>query len=143
MRIEFTPDPQLYPFTSHWFDSTQGRVHYVDEGSGPPIVLCHGNPTWSFLYRCIITRLRDQFGCIAVDYLGFGLSDRSSGFGYRIEEHARVVGELIDHLNLDGYLTTGQDWGGSISMAVDTARADRVRGSFSGTSGSGPPTPCR
>lgn len=128
MRIEFTPDPQLYPFTSRWFDSSQGRVHYVDEGTGRPILLCHGNPTWSFLYRDIITRLRDQFRCIAVDYLGFGLSDRPSGFGYRIEEHARVVGELVDHLNLDGYLTMGQDWGGPISMAVDTARADRVRG---------------
>jgi haloalkane dehalogenase len=128
MHIEFTPDPQLYPFTSRWFDSSRGRVHYLDEGSGRPILLCHGNPTWSFLYRDIITRLRDQFRCIAVDYLGFGLSERPSGFGYTIEEHARVVGELVDHLNLDGYLSMGQDWGGPISMAADVDRADRVGG---------------
>ena len=128
MRIEFTPDPRLYPFTSQWFDSSRGRVHYIDEGAGPPVVMCHGNPTWSFLYRDIITRLRDRFRCVAVDYLGFGLSERPAGFGYRIEEHAEVVGELVDHLGLDGYLTVGQDWGGPISMAVDTARADRVRG---------------
>ena len=128
MRIDFTPDPQLYPFTSQWFDSSRGRVHYIDEGAGPPILLCHGNPTWSFLYRDIITRLRDRFRCVAVDYLGFGLSDRPAGFGYTIEEHAEVIGELVDHLGLDGYLTVGQDWGGPISMAVDTARADRVRG---------------
>jgi pimeloyl-ACP methyl ester carboxylesterase len=63
--------------------------------------------------------LRDQFRCIAVDYLGFGLSERPSGFNYRIEQHAQVVGELVDHLNLDGYLTMGQDWCGPISMAVD------------------------
>ena len=128
MRIEFTPDPALYPFTSHWFDSSQGRVHYVDEGTGPAILLCHGNPTWSFLYRDIIRGLKDHFRCIAPDYLGFGLSDRPPGFGYRIEEHATVVGELVDQLGLDDYLTMGQDWGGPISMAVGTDRADRVRG---------------
>jgi haloalkane dehalogenase len=132
MTVEFTPDPQLYPFASHWFDGRQGRMHYVDEGSSrgkrPPIVFCHGNPTWSFLYRDIIAALRDRFRCIAPDYLGFGLSQRPSGFGYTIEEHASTVGDLVDHLGLDGYLTMGQDWGGPISMAVDVARADRVRG---------------
>ena len=128
MRIEFSPDPDLYPFASQWFDSSRGRLHYVDSGSGPPLVLWHGNPTWSFLYRDIIKALQDRFRCIALDYLGFGLSERPAGFGYTIEEHAAVMGELIDHLNLDGYLTMGQDWGGPISMAVATARADRVRG---------------
>jgi haloalkane dehalogenase len=128
MQIDFTPDPALYPFTSRWFDSSRGRLHYVDEGSGPVIMLFHGNPTWSFLYRDIITGLRDRFRCIAVDYLGFGLSDRPAQFSYRIEDHAQVVGELVDHLGLDGYLTMGQDWGGPISMAVAAARADRVRG---------------
>jgi haloalkane dehalogenase len=128
MRVDFTPDPALYPFTSHWLDSSRGRVHYIDEGNGPPILFCHGNPTWSFLYREIITALRDRFRCIAPDYLGFGLSERPPGFAYTIDEHAQVVGEFVDHLGLDGYLTMGQDWGGPISMAVDTARADRVRG---------------
>lgn len=130
MTVEFTPDPQLYPFASHWFDGPRGRMHYVDEGSSSavPIVFCHGNPTWSFLYRDIIVALRDRFRCIAPDYLGFGLSQRPAGFGYTVEEHAGTVGDLVDHLGLDGYLTMGQDWGGPISMAVDVARADRVRG---------------
>ncbi|AOW94235.1 haloalkane dehalogenase [Rhodococcus sp. WMMA185] len=128
MRIDFTPDSELYPFASRWFDSPHGRMHYIDEGEGPPILFCHGNPTWSFLYRNIITRLRDRFRCIAVDYLGFGLSDHPDAFGYTIEEHAYVVGTLVDHLGLDGFVSFGQDWGGPISMAVDTARADRVRG---------------
>jgi haloalkane dehalogenase len=128
MSVDFTPDPKLYPFTSRWFDSTRGRLHYIDEGTGPPILLCHGNPTWSFLYRGIIVALRERFRCIAPDYLGFGLSERPPGFGYTIDEHSGVVGELVDHLALDGYLTMGQDWGGPISMAVDVARAERVRG---------------
>ena len=128
MRIDFTPDPQLYPFESRWFDSSRGRIHYIDEGDGPPILFCHGNPTWSFLYRDIIIALRDRFRCIAPDYLGFGLSERPAGFGYKIDEHARVVGEFVDQLGLDGYLSMGQDWGGPISMSVGVERADRVRG---------------
>ncbi len=128
MRIDFTPDPKLYPFQPRWFDSSRGRIHYIDEGEGPPLLLCHGNPTWSFLYRDIVVALRDRFRCVAADYLGFGLSERPAVFGYKIDEHARVVGEFVDHLDLDGYLTMGQDWGGPISMAVAVERADRVRG---------------
>jgi hypothetical protein len=56
MRITLTPDRALYPFEPRWFDSSAGRMHYMDEGSGPPILLCHGNPTWSFLYRGAMTR---------------------------------------------------------------------------------------
>ena len=90
--------------------------------------MCHGIPP-SFLYRDIVLALRERFRCIAPDYLGFGLSQRPAGFGYTIEEHARVVGEFVDHLGLgeglDGYLTMGQDWGGPISMAVAVQRAER------------------
>lgn len=126
--MDFTPDPRLYPFRSRWFDSSRGRLHYIDEGAGPPLVLWHGNPTWSFLYRNIVLALRDRFRCIAPDYLGFGLSDRPAGFGYTIEEHAGVLGEFVDNLELDSYLTMGQDWGGPISMAVAVERAERVGG---------------
>ena len=125
MRVDFKPDPTLYPFTSHWLDSSRGRMHYIDEGSGPPIMLCHGNPTWSFLYRGIIAALRDHFRCIAPVYLGFGLSERPQGFGYTIDEHAQVVGELVDHLGLDGYLTMGQDW-----RVTSTAAAPGVGAAF-------------
>ncbi|OBJ89466.1 haloalkane dehalogenase [Mycobacterium asiaticum] len=128
MSPRFTPDPQLYPFESRWFDSSRGRVHYIDEGEGPPILFCHGNPTWSFLYRDIVVALRHRFRCIAVDYLGFGLSERPAGFGYTVAEHAAVVGEFVDHLGLDGYVTMGQDWGGPVGLAVAVERADRVRG---------------
>lgn len=128
MGSNFAPDPALYPFESRWFDSAQGRIHYVDEGTGPTILLCHGNPTWSFLYRDIIVALRDRFRCIAPDYLGFGLSEHPDGFDYRIESQARVIGEFVDHLELDNFLIMGQDWGGPVSMAVAVERADRVRG---------------
>jgi haloalkane dehalogenase len=124
----FTPSPHLYPFSSKWFDSSAGRIHYLDEGQGPPIVLFHGNPTWSFLYRGIVARLRDRFRTVAVDYPGFGLSERPAGYTYTPAEHARVIGELVDHLDLDGFVTMGQDWGGPISLSIAAERADRVRG---------------
>ncbi|MBA3586552.1 MAG: alpha/beta fold hydrolase [Chloroflexi bacterium] len=140
MKIDFAPDRTLYPFESRWFDSSAGRMHYIDEGSGTPILFCHGNPTWSFLYRGIVARLRDRFRCIAVDYLGFGLSEHPDSYGYTIEEHARTTGELVDHLGLDGFIVMGQDWGGPVSMAVATQRADRVSGVILGNTWFWPPT---
>lgn len=140
MRIEFNPDPRLYPFTSRWFDTSAGRLHYIDEGEGPPIVFCHGNPTWSFLYRGIVSRLRHRFRCIAVDYHGFGLSEHPAGYGYTIAEHARTTGELLDHLQLDGFHVMGQDWGGPISLSVATERHDRVAGIVLGNTWFWPPS---
>ncbi len=103
-------------------------MHYVDEGNGRPIVLLHGNPTWSFLYRHLIPALRDDFRCIAVDYPGFGLSDRPAGYGYTPAEQARVVGEVVDQLGLGGLIVMGHDWGGPIGLSVAAARAERVAG---------------
>jgi haloalkane dehalogenase len=80
---------RLYPFESRYADVAGSRVHYVEEGSGPPLLLMHGNPTWSFLYRELITGLRDRLRCIAVDYPGFGLSTAAAGYSYRPEEHAQ------------------------------------------------------
>jgi haloalkane dehalogenase len=88
MRIEFTPSPALFPFQSRWLETDGIRMHYVDQGEGRPILMCHGNPTWSFLYRKLIGRLQGQFRCVAVDYPGFGLSDRPEGYGYTPAEHA-------------------------------------------------------
>ncbi len=126
--MSYIPSPVLYPFVSRWFDSSAGRVHYVDEGRGAPILFCHGNPTWSFLYRGIVTRLRDRFRCVAVDYPGFGLSERPRGYGYTAAEHARVVGELVDHLGLEDLVVMGQDWGGPIGTWVASSAPDRIGG---------------
>jgi haloalkane dehalogenase len=128
MRVEFTPSPTLFPFQSRWFETDGIRVHYVDEGAGRPILMCHGNPTWSFLYRKLILRLQGRFRCVAMDYPGFGLSDRPEGYRYTPAEHAEIVGRLVDHLGLNGFIVMGQDWGGPIGMAVATERAERVAG---------------
>jgi haloalkane dehalogenase len=115
----------LYPFVSHFEDINGSRVHYLDEGVGPPLILLHGNPTWSFLYRDLIAGLRDQYRCIAVDYPGFGLSQAGPGYGYTPAEHAQVLEDLTLRLDLREATLMVQDWGGPIGFAVATRHPDR------------------
>lgn len=123
----FRPDPRLFPFESHWFESGAGRVHYLDEGDGPPILLLHGNPTWSFLYRGIIIRLRKSFRCIAPDYPGFGLSAHPMDYRFTPEEHAEVVQGLVASLDLTDLTIMGHDWGGPIGIHLALAETERIR----------------
>lgn len=127
MSSPFAPNPTLFPFESRWLQSSVGQVHYVDEGSGPPILFLHGNPTWSFLYRGIIIRLRKRFRCIAVDYPGFGLSPHPPTYGYSAAEHSGVVSELIRSLDLQGLTVMGQDWGGPIGLRAALDNVARIR----------------
>jgi haloalkane dehalogenase len=115
----------LYPFDSHFAEVQGTRVHYVDEGSGPPLLLLHGNPTWSFLYRDVIKGLRERYRCIAPDYPGFGLSGPATGYGYTPAEHAAVVEQLILRLDLREVTMMVQDWGGPIGFAAATRHPDR------------------
>ncbi len=123
----FIPDPRLFPFRSKWFESRAGEVHYVDEGVGDPILFLHGNPTWSFLYRGIIIRLKKKFRCIAVDYPGFGLSARPDNYGYSPGEHASIVRDLVRELDLKNLTIMGQDWGGPIGLRVAADELPRLR----------------
>ena len=115
----------LYPFASQFADAGGARVHYVDEGSGPPLLLLHGNPTWSFLYRDVVRGLADRFRCIAPDHPGFGLSQAPAGYGFTPAEHAAVLEQLILQLDLRDVTMMVQDWGGPIGFAVAIKHADR------------------
>jgi haloalkane dehalogenase len=123
----FTPDPRLFPFRSRWFESRVGAVHYIDEGVGEPLLFLHGNPTWSFLYRGIVIRLRKAFRCIALDYPGFGLSARPDDYGYTPSEHAGIVKDFVRHLDLRGLTVMGHDWGGPIGLRVAADEIGRLR----------------
>jgi haloalkane dehalogenase len=76
MRTAEWLDRDEYPFESRYFDLEMGRMHHVDEGSGEPIVMVHGNPTWSYLYRHLIKQLSPDYRCVAMDHIGFGLSEK-------------------------------------------------------------------
>jgi haloalkane dehalogenase len=120
--------PELYPFQSRYLEVGGARLHYLDEGQGPALLLLHGNPTWSFLYRDIIKGLRDSFRCIAIDYPGFGLSRSAPGYGFTPAEHARVVEQFVLELDLLGLTMMVQDWGGPIGFAVAGRHPDRFAG---------------
>ena len=127
-QVSFIPSAELFPFESKWFESSVGRIHYVDEGSGRPILLFHGQPDWSFLYRHLIKLLRGRFRCIAPDYPGFGLSVRPAGYRYTPEEHTTVISELVEHLDLRDMIVMGHDWGGPIATGVALNAPERVGG---------------
>jgi len=137
---------RLYPFEYRRIDIAGCRVHYLDEGprvhgagtglppgSGadplPPttLLLLHGNPTWSFLYRELILLLRDSCRCIAPDLPGFGLSPRPPR-PLRPAEHAEIVAALLDRLGLDDYLLVAHDWGGPIGLGAVQQRPRALRG---------------
>jgi haloalkane dehalogenase len=116
---------RLYPFESRSLDVAGAHVHYVDEGDGSPLLLLHGNPTWSFLYREVIKGLSDRFRCIAPDYPGFGLSRPPVGYGFTPAEHAQVLEQLVLELDLTGVTMMVQDWGGPIGFAVAVRHPER------------------
>lgn len=109
-------DRNEYPFASHYFDSPAGRMHYVDEGSGEVVLMLHGNPAWSFLYRKLIKQLSGQYRCIAPDYIGFGLSSKPYEWSYLPEDHAKNIAALVAHLGLKNITLVVNDWGGPIGM---------------------------
>ena len=110
-------DRDEYPFESHYIQVPAGRMHYVDEGSGQPVVMVHGNPTWSFLYRKVIKRLQPEYRCIAMDHLGFGLSDKPKDWSYLPAEHSTNLATLIEGLGLKNITLVVQDWGGPIGLS--------------------------
>jgi haloalkane dehalogenase len=109
-------DDDLFPFESRFVEIDGHRVHYIDEGSGPTLLMLHGNPTWSFVYRDVIADLAADFRCVACDYPGFGLSTAAPGYRLRPQDHAEVVAGFIDKLHLDPYTLVAQDWGGPIGL---------------------------
>lgn len=104
------------------------EVNYIDEGDGPVLLLLHGNPSSSLVWRGVIDRLSDDFRCVAPDYPGFGRSRAADGYGFTPAEHARVVAGLIDHLDLDGYVLAGANWGGPIGITAASHAPQKVRG---------------
>ncbi len=120
----------LFPFAEHWHDRGQGiRMHYVDEGQGPPVLMLHGNPSWSFYYRGLVQALAGQFRCIAPDHVGMGKSDKPGAEAYPYTLQARIADleSLLQTLNLAQPLTlVVHDWGGMIGMAWATRYPQQV-----------------
>ena len=116
-----------YPFASHWLELGGARLHYLDEGprDGPPLVMCHGNPTWSFYYRTLIPDLSQTYRVIVPDHVGCGLSDKPQDYPYTLEQHIRNLETLVAHLDLHAITFVLHDWGGAIGMGAAVAQPQR------------------
>ena len=109
-------DTKEFPFESQFFEHPDGRLHYVDEGRGTPLVFIHGIPTWSFLWRHLILALRTERRVIAVDHLGFGLSDKPVDADYHPRRQSERLSSLLEHLGVRGATLAVHDFGGPIGL---------------------------
>ncbi|MDO4551523.1 MAG: alpha/beta fold hydrolase [Planctomycetia bacterium] len=118
---------QLYPFKSYEIMIRHLRMHYLDEGEGEVLLLLHGNPTWSFYWRNIISGLRDKYRLIVPDHIGCGFSEKPSRREYPFTLRRRVedILELVEKLDLRNITLLAHDWGGAIGMGAAVFRPER------------------
>ena len=127
-----TPDDRFegltgYSFEPHYVEQDGLRLHYLDEGSGQPVLLLHGEPTWSFLYRKMIPGLARHARCIAPDYFGFGRSDKPVDRDwYTYDRHYESIERLAAELDLSDLTAVVQDWGGPIGLRLAAEHPERV-----------------
>jgi haloalkane dehalogenase len=131
LKIYRTPEAAFadlpgYAYEPHYVEFEGMRMHYLDEGAGDPILLLHGEPTWSYLYRSMIPPLAARFRVIAPDYLGFGRSDKPLQIeDYTYDLHVASIHALVGGLDLRGITVVVQDWGGPIGLRVAAESMDR------------------
>jgi haloalkane dehalogenase len=129
------PPGDLYPFKSHWLEPRGLKLHYLDEGpsEAPPVLMLHGNPTWSFYYRNLVMALRGRFRCIVPDHIGCGLSEKPpvgagpGQYDYRLQSRIEDLDTLISELKLEQPVTlVVHDWGGMIGFAWAVRNPGRI-----------------
>jgi haloalkane dehalogenase len=127
-----TPDDRFdglpgLAFRPHYVEQDGLRMHYLDEGTGDPVLLLHGEPTWSFLYRKVIPQLTERSRCIAPDYFGFGRSDKPTERAwYSYDRHSDSIARLAEQLDLRDLTVVVQDWGGPLGFRFAVEHPDRV-----------------
>ena len=127
MTFDISPYRSEYPWEGSFLSRPAGRLHYLDEGSGKPVLMVHGNPSWSFYWRHLVRELSPSRRCIVPDHLGMGLSDKPGDDAYRYTLDSRIddLEALIDELGItDGLTVIAHDWGGMIGLGL----AERRRG---------------
>jgi cis-3-alkyl-4-acyloxetan-2-one decarboxylase len=106
------------------------RLHFIDAGAGEPVVMLHGNPTWSFYYRNLISALCDDYRVIVPDHIGCGLSDKPDArqYPYTLERRVQDLDDLLERIGVRENITLVlHDWGGMIGMAWAHRRPERVK----------------
>ena len=126
---QLPPDIRFeYPYASNNLTLPNGtKMHFVDEGAGPVVLMLHGNPTWSFYYRDLIRQLSASgYRCIAPDHIGCGLSDKPKDYNYTLAQRIEDIESLIDHLGICQFSLILHDWGGAIGCGVAGRKPDAI-----------------
>jgi len=121
-----------YPFNSHYLDIQGHKLHYLDEGAreAEPVVMLHGNPSWSFYYRRLVLALRDQYHCIVPDHIGMGFSEKPGPdqYPFTLDRRIEDLDTLLDKLDIKQNITLVlHDWGGMIGMAWASRHPERIK----------------
>jgi pimeloyl-ACP methyl ester carboxylesterase len=119
-----------FPFKRNFINRNGHQYHYVNEGQGSPVVMVHGNPSWSFYYRNLVTELSENHQCIVPDHIGCGLSDKPSdeGYDYTLVNRIDDLVALLDHLDVKENITlVVHDWGGMIGMGYAARYPERIK----------------
>jgi haloalkane dehalogenase len=124
--FETKPVGKEYPFNARYITVNHHRMHYIDQGTGDPVVFLHGNPTWSYIFRNIIPYAEPSNRCIAVDLIGMGRSDKPD-IGYTFLEHVDYVTRFIETLGLDNIVLVGHDWGAAIGLQYALHHPGKIR----------------
>ena len=120
----------LFPFKRNFLDLNGQKYHYLNEGQGEPVVMVHGNPSWSFYYRNLVTALSSQYQCIVPDHIGCGLSDKPSDkdYDYTLEQRIDDLETLLNHLDINKDITlVVHDWGGMIGMGYAARHPEKIK----------------
>ena len=129
--IDILPFKHLYPFESNFLSINGFRYHYIDEGVGEPLVMIHGNPTWSFYFRALIREFSPSFRAIAMDHIGCGLSDKppADRYDYTLQQRINDLKTFLDHVieSKNKITLVLHDWGGMIGMAYALQHLNRIR----------------
>src|SRR5690606_14034462 len=127
VTMKRTPEfDKLYPFRGHFLTVEQEQLHYLDEGSGDPVLMLHGNPTWSFYYRNLVRDLRGRFRCVVPDHIGCGFSSKPQHYPYTLARHILNVERLVEDLDLRKITLVVHDWGGAIGMGFAVRNPERI-----------------
>lgn len=116
-----------YPFAANYFAVNGQKLHYIDEGQGETILFVHGTPSWSFDYRNIIKELRKTHRCIAIDHIGFGLSDKPEKYDYSTLNHSKTLEKFILEKQLSNITLVVHDFGGVIGLNVAIQHPERIK----------------
>jgi haloalkane dehalogenase len=118
---------KLYPFERHYATLGDGRrMHYVSCGSGETVLLVHGHPTWSFFFRNLMAVLRSDFKCIAIDHIGYGLSDKPKKYDYCLEKHIGNAINFAEIMKFGKFHIVAQDFGVTIALAMAERWPERI-----------------